>query len=558
MVIEDRLNRLKERICGAEVYVTENMKKHFGKKAKYVIFISASDADSRAYVCKGRGNTVESSWKNAVDILYKHIREYELNPCWIKTDIVREIRAYSEKELHQYIAQFKSGFFREGISLDYMMNHAFMEQEVNGNGMLAKAKDGRLAVLDWSKIASYVRKNSKQTIEIEHDEKRAVYCFDTIGFFHDGYDCYDLYSDAINNGRRVVDIAEKAVIKGIIDKASHYLKSQVDPTGKFRYGYSPRWNKERNSYNIVRHAGTIYSMIESYEVSPDTGLKDAIERALGYLIDKNMEVFDNLVGESRAFVIERKNNELKLGANAASMLALTKYRTVFKDDRYSEITEKLALGIEYFQEEGGGFVHVLNSADLSVKDKYRIIYYDGEAAFALLRLYAIDHKERWLEIITRAFEHYIQNDYWRYHDHWLSYCSNEILKFKPDNKYVVFNLLNAEEILDKCQQKLIAQPVLLELLMATRNMIMRLACQENCIDAIEKFDKRKLDIAIEHRVKHQLNGFFFPEVAIYFKRPKAIEGSFFVREDAFRVRIDDVQHNLSGYCCYYQSLIADC
>lgn len=42
--------------------------------------------------------------------------------------------------------------------------------------------------------------------------------------------------------------------------------------------------------------------------------------------------------------------------------------------------------------------HLLNYPDLSVKEKFRIIYYDGEERFVLLRLYQKDENELWLKL----------------------------------------------------------------------------------------------------------------------------------------------------------------
>ena len=65
--------------------------------------------------------------------------------------------------------------------------------------------------------------------------------------------------------------------------------------------------------------------------------------------------------------------------------------------------------------------------------------------------------------------------------------------------------------------------------------------------------------AIRTRTDRQLNGYFFPEYAMYMANPERILGTFMVRQDGFRVRIDDVQHNLGGYYLYqknYEKLMA--
>lgn len=53
------------------------------------------------------------------------------------------------------------------------------------------------------------------------------------------------------------------------------------------------------------------------------------------------------------------------------------------------------------------------------------------------------------------------------------------------------------------------------------------------------------------RADRQLNGYFFPEYAMYMANPARILDTFMVRHDGYRVRIDDVQHNIGGYFLYY-------
>ena len=72
--------------------------------------------------------------------------------------------------------------------------------------------------------------------------------------------------------------------------------------------------------------------------------------------------------------------EIKLGGNAACVLALVKYCELMDTRHWLPLIDKLALGIASLQDpETGRFNHVLHATDLSVKQASRIIYYDGEA-----------------------------------------------------------------------------------------------------------------------------------------------------------------------------------
>ena len=70
---------------------------------------------------------------------------------------------------------------------------------------------------------------------------------------------------------------------------------------------------------------------------------------------------------------------------------------------------------------------------------------------------------------------------------------------------------------------------------------------------LQEFDLPFFLKTIYARANRMLNGYFFPEYAMYMKVPSKVLDTFMVRHDGYRIRIDDVQHNIGGYYLYYKN-----
>lgn len=547
--IKSTLSDLKEKITKEITPVEIKGKSH------YIGYLSIGNPSIRAKIFMEINQSFENMYHNLEKKVSQYVKKHLINPEWVKLDYVTEVEEIPFQKLEQIIAQTRRNYFRKGISFDEHFNLTFLEQEINGNALIRKLPNGKIGLHDKN-INHYLKLNNSNKALFMKDfyREKNVYVFKTKGVFKErsNENMYELYHGPLTNGlRKVTDMKEE--VPQLIEKSTLFLTDQVHEDGKFSYGYFSAFGKSIANYNILRHASSLYAMAEGYEIIKDKSVLEAIERGLQYLIDTAI-VYKN---EDIAFVVEHANKgEIKLGSNATAILAMTKYMSVTGSKQYLEIAQALARGIIDMKLPDSSFIHVLQYPGYSIKEMHRIIYYEGEAIFALLRLYALDQEPLWLEEVKDSYEYFIQNNYWKHHDHWLSYATNELVTYAAEDKYFEFGLKNCQGRLQFIYHRETTFPTFLELTMAAYKMIKKIK-ELNKTYLLQDFDETFLLETIDRRAEFQRVGFFYPEQAMYMKNPSLILHGFFIRHHSFRVRIDDVEHYLSGYCQYYHDRLND-
>lgn len=534
-ILDELENKIIDQMTEAEEHATYNGKWHgfltIGYKNKRAIVINFS------YLCLANliNEMKKSALKNQTD-----------EAISFKMDIAVNYQLENLGEWNRKALKTKKNYYRRGIALNENFKMALMEQEINANAILLPADEG--LAINIENMNRYLMQSNKNQAQLNLTTDSNIVTFDTVGWFFDGKKIHELETTEWNHGRRKTTLLKPEIVAELVGNAGRYLANQVNATGEFNYGWFACFDKKIKHYNSLRHASTTYSMLEAYELTEDEFILEAAANALAYL-QKNF-IYEK---EDLAFLIEPELREVKLGGAAATLLAFTKYMKITGNKTYLPLCRKIANAILSLQDKDGKFTHVLEYPTLEVKDIFRIVYYDGEAVFGLLRLYEIDRDSRWLDAAAKSFNHFIRDNYWQNHDHWLSYCANEITKYIPDEAYYEFGLQNAFDNLPFIYARETTFPTFLELTVATKEMTLRMekgGLQHLLLDySIEELEK-----TITKRAHYQLNGYFYPELAMYYKNPARIEGSFFIRHQSFRVRIDDVEHNISGYVRYYQLL----
>jgi hypothetical protein len=172
-----------------------------------------------------------------------------------------------------------------------------------------------------------------------------------------------------------------------------YLAAHTKSDGRFDYEIDASTGKSSTGYNAVRHAGTTYALLQLHRQQSVLGTVDpavlaAADQGLVWLLQKTVT---DPSDASRAFQADGK--KIKLGGGALTLMAFVERLHVTSPAPPAEMETKAAQLARYLlsqQNEEGRFAsYYAPNAEYEV-DARDSIYYPGEAVLALARYAALE------------------------------------------------------------------------------------------------------------------------------------------------------------------------
>lgn len=225
-----------------------------------------------------------------------------------------------------------------------------------------------------------------------------------------------------------------------VRRGADYLARIVGRQGRYVYMYHPVGDRDDSAYGWLRHAGTTYALFEAYE---EFGARPHLEKgelALRYLAS---HLSQDPESDGKYVLDTQDEEQQKVGGAGLALLAFAKHATVTGKRDDLETMRSLARFIVKQQYPDG---HFRSNADLEKetgkKLKRELWYYPGEAVLALMRLYAIEPRQAYLDAarrgadwIVRVRDAHVSRDNLN-HDHWMSYAFNELYRVTRDEAYL--------------------------------------------------------------------------------------------------------------------------
>jgi hypothetical protein len=443
-----------------------------------------------------------------------------------------------------------------GIAYDASPVVALLPDEIVSAGLLDSA-----GVLDRERAAAYLKtsRSPVDTTGLTGRMAAPAYMIGTQSAFFDGTSYHPLYRGHRTYGELTPSLLLEAAALG-----GAYLARSVDGQGRFVYLYDAARDHRSEEYNVLRHAGAVYAMLELYEVTRDQALLEAAARALDYLVAQIRPCTLDL----RSYHCVVENDEIKVGGQGLALLALSTYAGITGSKKHLGVMQGLAGWLARLQEPNGNFrahkVMFRSGALTSVQS----LYYPGEVIYGLTALYEIDQSPRWLAVARRVARYVVEvrdrglATEQLPNDHWLLYGIDRLYRRRKDPTLLdhamkvaaaIAGAQNRDPPFPDWLGSYYVPPRSTPAATRSEGMVAAYRLAEDFVGA-----PRAAEILanILRATRFQLATQIREENLMYLRNPGRALGGFRGAFDNYEIRIDYVQHNISALLGLREILLA--
>lgn len=511
----------------------------------YLLFVSFALDGGKARVGFGRGKNLFTALQSACkDLARLFSNEMPWKLGILKVDLVRGLSDKIELDKN---SQLKLTYGIDGLLFERKSTVFVMPEEIWGWNVLEKNGLVRLKILE--RLLSRTSRGSSVAAELQQDKKVKVRTFraESFGLIHGEF--YDFWrGKAVPLGEITGDSLESS-----IDSAVDCLICNQEKSGRFLYTFYPESLSTGESYNIVRHAGVLWSLCERYNKKPTEPLLKTIVKAKDFLLS-NVETFEDAQGRKLSALVFK--DEVKLGAVALGLVALVEYSEVTGDRSLEPVLLKLAEFILYCQKPSGEFHHKYHIKRKKFLD-FESDFYPGESILALIELYNHTNDAKWLDAAKLAARYLIEvrdankSEYALQPDQWLMIALERLYKIEPDPLWREHLFKIGRSMLLKQHKThrfmdyiggFYEPPVSAVTATRAEGLVAayRVAVSEDPAFA-QEIERSLLLVADFLRFRQ-----YTPELAMYVRRPQIAMGAFSESALSSSFRMDYIQHCISA------------
>lgn len=508
-----------------------------------IVFLSHSKPFRTASIHMGRGPGLQAALDDALSTVTDDaIKEND----WLKLDIVQ----FSSPAIDSTNNTGNYDVSLYGFALAAASNMAFLPEEISAFGLVNQDNS-----IDLDKLNAYLGSRNRAGSLVTNTDQ--VFRFMSQSFFHSDNTTIRLF-----RGHPVERTVTRQKLLSDSVNIGTYLSRNISTTGEFHYVYRADKDSYASSYNILRHAGAIASLLDIYKHTGQQDFLSPISRSMAYLVSHIKSCKPPFNPVQSSCVIH--NNKIKLGANALTIIAIARYIELTGDRRYLDKIIQLGNWITRTQAPDGRFsVHKQYASSGKVSD-FVSEYYPGEATLALIELYKLTKQESWLSGAISAANYIIQQQ-GRLppdklpHDHWFLYSLNALYRIKPDPAYLEHAKKLTDTIINKQNLKPAYEDWYGSYYIPPRSAPTATRT-EGLIAAYRLFDyahdayKTRLAPHISHGISFLVNTLYSEPALMYLPRPD--KAKYGVRRGltSHEIRIDYCQHAISSFLGYLDIL----